>query len=54
MFITGIIVTIIGSIGIFTAVGMELATHEPKYHIVMKICPWLIGLGLALIGLGAM
>ena len=52
MFLAGIIIVALGTAGVFAAVGMELAAHEPKYHIVMKICPWLIGLGLALIGLG--
>ena len=54
MFIAGIIITALGTAGIFAAVGMELKMHEPKYHILMKIFPWLIGVGLALIGLGAL
>ena len=53
MLIAGIIIAAIGTAGIFTAVGMELTTHEPKYHILMKIFPWVIGIGMVLIGLGA-
>lgn len=53
MFIAGIVIAAVGTAGIFTAVGMEVATHEPRYHIYMKIFPWIIGIGLALIGLGA-
>jgi len=52
MFIAGIIVAAIGTAGIFTAVGFELATREPKYLIMMKIFPWVIGIGMLLIGLG--
>lgn len=54
MFLAGIILTVLGTAGVFTAVGLELKLHEPKYHIIMKICPWAIGLGFALIGLGAL
>lgn len=51
MLITGIIIAIIGTAGVFTAVGMEMATREPIYKIFMKIFPWLVGMGLMLIGL---
>jgi len=53
MFLAGIIIVLLGTAGVFTAVGLELTLHEPRYHIVMKICPWVIGVGFALIGLGA-
>lgn len=53
MLIAGIVIAVLGTAGIFTAVGMEWRTHEPRYHIWMKIFPWVIGVGLALIGLGA-
>lgn len=54
MFIAGIVIAALGTAGVFAAVGMEIYTREPIYKVLMKIFPWFIGLGLALIGLGAM
>lgn len=51
MLIAGIVIAIIGTAGVFTAVGMEVATKEPIYKVLMKIFPWLVGIGLMLIGL---
>lgn len=53
MFLAGIIIAAIGTAGVFTAVGMEVATHEPIYKIFMKIFPWVIGVGFILMALGA-
>lgn len=52
MLIAGIVIAALGTAGVFTAVGMEVATHEPIYKVLMKIFPWVIGLGMLLIGLG--
>lgn len=54
MFIAGIVVAIVGTVGVFAAVGMEIKTHEPIWLIAMKIFPWLVGIGLFLIGLSYM
>lgn len=53
MFLAGVIIAVIGTAGIFTAIGMEIATHEPIYKVMMKIFPWIIGLGFLFMGLGA-
>lgn len=52
MLIAGIIIASVGTCGIFTAVGMELMTHEAVWMVMMKIAPWFVGLGMALIGWG--
>lgn len=54
MFLAGCIIAGLGTLGIFAAVGMEVKTREPLYKILMKVFPWIIGTGLALIGLGAL
>ncbi|MBA7642565.1 hypothetical protein ES703_50260 [subsurface metagenome] len=41
----------IGSIGIITAVIMEVRTHEPVYKLMMKIFPWFFGVGAVLLGI---
>jgi len=51
MLIAGIIIASLGTIGIFTAVGLEIRYKEPKFKLLMKIMPWLIGIGMFLIGL---
>ena len=52
MFVAGVVIAVIGTIGVFTAVGMEIKFKEPIYLVLMKIFPWFIGLGIALIGWG--
>lgn len=54
MFIAGIIIAALGTAGVFTAVKLEIKLKELKYLIMMKVFPWVIGVGLALMGLGAM
>lgn len=41
----------ISSGGIIVAVVMERRTHEPKWKLLMKICPWLCGVGGILFGI---
>lgn len=35
----------IGSFGIGAAVLLEVKTHEPIYKLLMKIFPWVFGVG---------
>jgi len=51
MQICGIVLAALGTVGIFSAVGMELRSHEPAWKLLMKVMPWVIGLGMFLIGL---
>ena len=51
MLIAGMIIVALGTMGIFTSVGMEIALKEPIYLVLMKIFPWFIGLGMLFIGL---
>ncbi len=51
MLICGIVLAALGTAGVFTAVGMELKTREPAWKLLMKVMPWVIGLGMFLIGL---
>jgi hypothetical protein len=48
----GLVFLGIGSLGVIGATALELKTHEPPYALMIKIFPWLIGLGGVLIGLG--
>ncbi|MBA7669489.1 hypothetical protein ES703_77620 [subsurface metagenome] len=41
----------IGSIGILSAVIMEVKTHDPVYKLMMKIFPWFFGMGAVLLGI---
>jgi len=51
MAIAGIILLTIGSIGVCSAVALEIRYHEPIYKLMMKIFPWLLGVGGLLLGL---
>jgi len=51
MQICGIVLAALGTVGVFAAVGMELRSREPTWKLLMKIMPWVIGLGMFLIGL---
>jgi len=35
----------IGSLGVGAAVVMEIITREPIYKILMKVFPWVFGVG---------
>lgn len=49
--IPGIVLLSIGSAGIIAAVVMEHRSHEPKWKILMKIMPWVFGVGAVLFAL---
>lgn len=51
MAIAGIILLAIGSLGVCGAVALEMKYHEPVYKLLMKIFPWLLGIGGLLLGL---
>jgi len=51
MVIAGIVLLAIGSVGICAAVALEMRYHEPAYRLMMKIFPWLLGIGGLLLGL---
>ena len=40
MLIAGIVLAVPGTAGVFTAVGMELKTHELGWKLLMKVMPW--------------
>jgi len=48
----GIILLAIGSVGVCGAVLLEMKYREPIYRVLMKVFPWLIGLGSLLLGVG--
>ena len=52
MALAGLIIMGLGSFGVGGAVIMEIRKKEPIYMVLMKIFPWLIGLGGLLFGLG--
>lgn len=45
MFIAGITLMAIGSFGIGAAVLLEIKFREPIYKILMKLFPWVFGVG---------
>ncbi|MBA7689056.1 hypothetical protein ES703_97550 [subsurface metagenome] len=51
MLIAAIALLGIGSIGIISAVIMEVKTREPVYMLMMKIFPWFFGVGAVLLGI---
>ncbi len=52
MIIAGIVLLAIGSVGVCGAVALEMKYHEPAYKLMMKIFPWVLGIGGILLGLG--
>lgn len=51
MLIAAISLLGIGSIGILSAVILEVKTHDPVYKLMMKIFPWFFGVGAVLLGI---
>ncbi len=43
--ILALILLYIGSIGVIGAVIMEIKAKEPVYMIMMKVFPWVFGVG---------
>ncbi|MBA7661323.1 hypothetical protein ES703_69338 [subsurface metagenome] len=51
---SGIALMSAGVVGIIFAVGMEIATAEPVYMLLMKITAGLFGVGGGLMGLASL
>ena len=51
MRIAAIILMTIGSFGVGAATLLEIKHHEPIYMILMKVFPWLFGVGAILLAL---
>lgn len=51
MLVAGIVLSALGTAGVFAAVAMEIRTHEPVWKLLMKAMPWFVGLGMFLVGL---
>jgi len=49
--VAGIALMAIGSFGIGAAVLLEIKTDEPIYKILMKVFPWVFGVGAILLGI---
>lgn len=41
----------IGSLGVGAAVLLEIKTHEPVYKVLMKVFPWVFGVGAVVLAL---
>ncbi|MBA7641613.1 hypothetical protein ES703_49298 [subsurface metagenome] len=41
----------IGSLGVGAAVILEIKTHEPVYKVLMKVFPWVFGVGAVVLAL---
>ena len=51
MLIVAIALMAIGSFGVGAAVLMEIKTYEPIWKLMMKLFPWLFGVGAVLLAL---
>ncbi len=51
MVIAAIALMAIGSLGVGGAVVMEIKTHDPVWKLMMKIFPWVFGVGGILLGI---
>ena len=51
MFALAIALMAIGSLGIGGAIIMEIHTHEPVYKVLMKVFPWVFGVGAVCLAL---
>jgi hypothetical protein len=51
MLAAAIILMTIGSFGVGAAVLLELKHHEPIYMLLIKIFPWIFGVGAVLLGI---
>lgn len=51
MIILAIVLLAISSIGIIGATLLEMRYHEPKYKVMMKIFPWVFGIGAVILGI---
>jgi len=51
MFAAAIVLMAIGSLGIGAAVVLELITHDSIYKVLMKVFPWVFGVGAVILAL---
>lgn len=51
MFAAAIALMAIGSLGVGGAVFMEIKTKEPVYKVLMKVFPWVFGVGAVCLAL---
>lgn len=51
MRVAAIILMTIGSFGVCAAVLLEIKHHEPIYSLLMKIFPWIFGVGAVILAL---
>lgn len=51
MFAAAIALMAIGSLGIGAAIVMEIITHERVYKVLMKVFPWVFGVGAVCLAL---
>ncbi len=51
MLMAGIALLAIGSLGVGAAVVMEIITREPIYKVLMKLFPWVFGVGAVVLAL---
>lgn len=51
MRIAAIILMVIGSFGVGAATLLEIKHHEPIYAILMKVFPWIFGIGCVCLAL---
>lgn len=54
MIITAIILMTLGSFGVGAATLLEIKHREPIYMILMKVFPWIFGIGAVLLALAIM
>jgi len=47
----GLVFMGLGSLGVLGAAILEIKTHESVYAIMMKVFPWVFGMGAVLFGL---
>jgi len=50
--VAGIVLLAIGSFGIGAAVAMEAWKGDDRYKIMMKVFPWVFGVGGIVLGVG--
>jgi len=51
MLITAITLMAIGSFGVGAAVLLEIKSHDPVWKLLMKIFPWVFGVGAVLLAI---
>ena len=52
MLVAGIALMALGSFGVGAAVMLELKTGAKVWEIMMKVFPWIMGIGAIVLGIG--